>query len=89
MKTKNIVKALEKQGYLVESFDKDINDVWQRVLYKCKTSTFICTWFHCKYSGRAQCLHAGWLRSMDDARNDYAPGVWPDTIKELLHYMRY
>lgn len=91
MKTRNIIKALEKQGYIVQchtdtgtGYD---GDMWKRIHYTSSNAKYKCSWYHCQVTGSAQSVHASLLGQDMCILTDYFPGWFPKTIKQLINYM--
>lgn len=84
MKTKNIIKALEKEGYQVKN--RTENDYKERCNYfYCNNGFYKCDWY-----GEEETSYVSVMRSSDknEIERDYFPGFFCRTIKDLIQSMK-
>jgi len=82
MKTKSILKALEKVGLKAETSYHGPN-----LHYLCKTQKRKLSWYANGDTGEAHCVHVSRLNDEWRPDIDSFPGFFVDTIKEAIKYL--
>jgi hypothetical protein len=90
MKTKSLVKALEKVRLNVESKENILRDwitgeVGIQKEYWCKGKKDRVHWYD--QEGNAVCVKVQKIGECDDSQRDYFPGFFADTIKEVVMWL--
>ena len=81
MKHRNIIHAMEKQGWIVK------RDLHAPSWFYCDNGTKTCSWYKRSDEDEAKCLHVKWSACKEDLRSDYSPGSFFETIKGAVEYM--
>jgi hypothetical protein len=93
MRTINVIKSLEKQGWKVEIKQREIYDHFEKkyVLnskeYFCNNGRNKCHFYD--QEGIAVCVQIQKSNEKNDSQSDYFPGFFAKTIKSIVDGMNY
>ena len=91
MKSENLIKKLEKEGFKVIDFSREIRGFItnQKALikeYAAKGVKYGVHWYD--QEGKAVCVHIKKLEDETDSQRDHFPGWFCDTIKEVINDLK-